>query len=632
MRYLFLAGVFLQACLTVAQEGSTAAATPPPHPPPPQECPACPTCEVCPKDLSADLSACSAESAKISADASACTASSTQLKADLTAVGSDLSSAKADLSAAVAKIQTASAETAACVSDLQIKATEASNKATEASKFSAEAQACADSLAASSATSATCAADLAAKTSAHDALSSSTSLCTAKLTSTETDLSQLKAKSDKCVEDLSTIQGTLDSASASTGAQVEGLQKQLDDVRKKQMLAEEDFNKCTVDGRKLTSDKEHLETKVEAVKADLNEELKKVQEKLLKKEAEVDGLNDRIKKLNAEITESKKIYDSAIKRGTGIKKYCNFTLMGEDAEIQYNATRDEIHKTYTKVSKEAKVKADLAIVATKTFSVEAREKSKSVYAEGVAFGSQTYDSAVVYYGIASEVVQDGVAQGTELASPYVEIARARTTELYDEHLKEHVDAKVKPVYEEFVAPHVATVKKVTKETYAEAVPLCKDLLSKSKTNAKHLKLSAVLVVQAAAVIVREKLPDGGSGEIENWIKFVETDAEYCVDCILWAIAAWLTYLFGFRLLKLAIRVALLPARLAVKIVIFPIVVIVFPFTYVAGKVGGASKEEDEEKKKTEEEEKKKKNKGNSAAGAKKAQAQAQSVPEEKKSK
>jgi len=513
-------------------------------------CEACPTCPTCPPDLKGDLKSAQGKLATLTTTAATCDIS-------LSSTQETLSSTQSTLAA--------------------LKTTEAGHESAS-KKASAE--------------HATCTATLAQVTSTSSQLESSTTACTAKLTDTESTLALLKTRADQCATDLSSLQSSLDSSSATTAAQVDKLQATLDATRAKQMSSEDAFNECAITGRKLVSDKEHAEAKIDGVKAALQEEIKAITEKLLTVEGQRDAKDKQIKDLNKDIADTKKDYQSATARGKGIFKYCNFTLMGEDAEITYNATRDDIHKTYATVSTQAKVQADLAVVATKAFAEEARAKASVAYQDAAVFATKSGDAAIVYYDLARESATIIYDQAHVAASPYVAVAKTEATNLYDLHVKEHVDAKITPVYVEHVSPHVAMAVAAGKAAYADALPVVEEIKLKSMTNAKHAHKSVVTGLEEGSRLLLEKLPAGGNTEgVESVIKFVGDEAEYVVKCILYAIGAFFVLKYGFTVVRIALRVC----------VVWPFKICFWPFFFGGGKKSGkgakkAAKSKDEKKK------------------------------------
>jgi chromosome segregation ATPase len=239
------------------------------------------------------------------------------------------------------------------------------------------------SLAAAQGTAVQCGADLAdleAKSTSADGearkLAGELAAATEKLTETEQGLAKAQVKSGQCVADLAELEAKSTAAATATEGEARGLAAELSDVRSKQASAEEGYAACEAGRREQAKDLGHATAKVEAAKETLGEEIRKLTEGKVAKEVEVKKCNERVSDCNAKAAEIKKELDSSRRAGTGAAKYCNFTLMQEDAGDAAERLRDRVQAGWDEGVKKAKVQADVAVVAAKAVAEDAREKSK----------------------------------------------------------------------------------------------------------------------------------------------------------------------------------------------------------------------------------------------------------------
>ena len=247
-------------------------------------------------------------------------------------------------------------------------------------------------------------------------------------------------------------------------------------------------------------------------------------------------------------------------------RYCNFTLLAEDVEFQYNAKKNSASGLYVKVSKEAKVQTDLAVVATKAFIGTVQDKSKNAFSDTNSLAKSSVEAGALYCKVAASFAEDKYAEASAIAAPHVQAAKNKTATLYDAHLKEHVDSNVLPyvlpVYREHIEPLAALASEKASEALAALRPVLAKASLQATTNLEHSRLSAVAAVRAASAFLLANLPEGGTPEgLESVLTSAESDPDLVVTSFLYAVAAYIGYKWGRRALRLAGRVAMGPVRL-----------------------------------------------------------------------
>ena len=96
-------------------------------------------------------------------------------------------------------------------------------------------------------------------------------------------------------------------------------------------------------------------------------------------------MNKKISELNKEIADLRKELTAAntpAALGKGAAKYCNFTLMQEDAVVFYSASKDRTVETASYLASAGREKADEAIVVAAALTKEFRERSEVALDKG----------------------------------------------------------------------------------------------------------------------------------------------------------------------------------------------------------------------------------------------------------
>lgn len=223
-----------------------------------------------------------------------------------------------------------------------------------------------------------------------------------------------------------------------------------------------------------------------------------------KLKSKIDDLNKDIAALRSELES----LNSEKMKLSGPSKYCNFTLMKEDALIQYNETKVKAADGYDRLVEVSKRKGEEFSVLAADYAVVAKAKSAEALKDGKVYVSEAIGSSHLYVDHANRYFTDFVS----VASPHVEAALAKVGDLYAAHVKPFVDANVVPVYEEHLSEHVKAVTKVAGDFYSAHKPLVVKYWEKFVNVLKNLRLSFISLVAEGAKVARDKYQSENKGQ------------------------------------------------------------------------------------------------------------------------
>mmetsp|Transcript_21092 Transcript_21092/g.44001 ORF Transcript_21092/g.44001 Transcript_21092/m.44001 type:complete len:448 (+) Transcript_21092:29-1372(+) len=334
--------------------------------------------------------------------------------------------------------------------------------------------------------------------------------------------------------------------------------------------------------KKAEADLAHEVGKTEKVKGELGSELEETSGKLIEKTAEVKKMNKRISELNKELADLRKELTAASAPqalGKGAAKYCNFTLMQEDAVLFYESSKERTVETAAYIATTGREKADEAIVIATALTKEFKERSEVALEKGKELVDTGRDVCTVYGALA----YDFASEKYELAQPHITKATNELAEVWRDNVKPHVDEKVMPVYKDKLEPHVKVVSSMAGDAYESALPKWLEAKAAAVQAFKSVKLSCESLLQEASTAARAKLGDVKKGEgVDSVLKTCEEEPEWVVETVGKVLLALFFLRYGLGLVSLALRVALL----------WPIKIVFWPFFVFRGAAAPEPQRED----------------------------------------
>lgn len=318
--------------------------------------------------------------------------------------------------------------------------------------------------------------------------------------------------------------------------------------------SDEKFSTCTKSLRTAESAALHLEKKLTNVKDSLGSELTSKGTKLAEKEAEVKRLNARVSELQKELTDVKKEHEdklvAAAEVGTGVSKYCNFTLVREDGEAFYEIGKERARDKFEVAKVWTVGKGEETILLLQSYSSDLKSTSISLLHSTSTFLSETQEASKVYQVLALDALNECVA----LATPYIDLGVEKAKSAYESNLKEVVDDKVIPVYKDHLEGHVENARVKAVEFYGEVKPLVIEGGEMAREEGRKVRLSVKSMIEEGAKVSRKRYNSDNEGEgIDAILKVMESDGEFVIDSLLYVILAYLFYLYAYGTVKFVLR-------------------------------------------------------------------------------